>query len=487
MNSEASERESPYVIQQAKYRTYPGRRYAGNPFVEALPFLEDDDSSAILRHIEHFPEEPRLADRKLPVLIRVDEVDEIDSIIYPFASYRRFGPSIYSVIKDAYHARNPISLVDRQRRTLIAQAKGDQKLVLPSDWNCTSKGLGLFGTSGTGKTTVCRAVSLPLQTVIEHTKYKDHPLVCRQIPWLGIQIPHDATVRSLCIQFFSEVDAVLANTQYEREARGVGGIAEMALLMTKVATAVSLGALFVDDLQNLKAARGPQIEFVLNLFSQLMDKGGISIVVAGTPAIGTLVETNVRNIRKLVTGGETRLEPMRWKSAELFAFQDAYWPYQWVKTPKRLTLEIRRAWFEASGGNPAFLVLAFSMAQRIEIGGREVIDEISFARALRECMPLLIPAVRALLSGDRAALLRFDDLLFTKPFDALRRDIQREAPHAADDVGPVEEFEEVLEAEAEATKEAPKKSRKASTPAKRVRRANDKAEALPQEDPLAMR
>jgi hypothetical protein len=473
----------------ARYRDYPGRRYAEHPFVEALPLI-DVDKDAIQRRLKNIPTPPTAADRKLPEMVRFDEVNTIGDIVYARPAYKRLAPSLLSNLKEGYFARNPLTIEDKRRRHLIALSENLGDLQLPANWKSSARGSALFGQSGSGKTTFVETLSLPLQVVIVHTSYRGQPLQCRQVPWLKLRIPHDGTVRSLCIQFFTAVDSMLGDTNYEREARRVGRIAEMVLLIAKVATAISLGMIVIDELQNLKAARGPQVEHLLNLFSQLIELAGIPLLVIGTPAVQSLMESNVRNIRKLTSGAETRLEAMAFGSPELAHFQDEIWEFQWTRHKASLTQPIREAWNRAGGGNPAFTVMSFMFAQRIEIGGREVIDETTFARVSKSYMASLQPAIRALCSGSEAAMNEFDDLIFTKQFDALRMAIRWDAGAAPSSPGgPVSEFDELATAEEQIAQRAARGKR--SGDARRTSRVtqNERVnfKASPVEDPLLLR
>lgn len=429
-----------YVSIPANYQPTGVRRYDGNPFIEALPRMEERKND-ILARIEHYPEKPSSADRKKSELVRLAELSTINSIVYPFAVYKRAATNLTANVREPYVARNPLSVEDRQRRHAIA-TDGTSGAPFPRNWQSTAKGQSLLGMSGSGKTTFCDAFSLPLQVVIEHTSYKGQPLSCRQIPWIKLRVAHDGTLKSLCLQFFETIDAILGDTKYAAEARSVRSISLMVGLMAKVATTVSLGTVFADEVQNLKSARAGHAEHVLNLFSEIIEKAGVTLVIAGTPAVEAVIDTNARNIRKLNSGGESRFLQMKLGDPEFNAFCDTYWDYQYVKKPLALSESIRKAWYRAGAGNPAFTALVFLLAQRTEIGGRECIDEVSFERASKNDMAILGPAIRALRSGDPQALLEFDDLLFTEGGQSLMTMIRRSVD-VESDTATAEEFDDV--------------------------------------------
>lgn len=429
-----------YVSVPANYQVTGVTRYLGNPFIEALPPLEQTKNQ-ILDRIRNTPPPPTRAARKLGELVRIAEVGCINEIVYPFAEYKRAGVNLTTNIREAYVGRNPLSVEDLQRRHAIA-LQNDGSIPFPKNWISTAKGQSLLGISGSGKTTFATAFALPYLIVIEHTEYNGKPLNVRQIPWVGLRMSHDATLKSLCLQFFSTVDGILKNTTYLRQAESVGSIARMVMLIAKVADAVSIGAIFIDEVQNLKAAVGKNATFVLNLFSEIIERAGVTLVIAGTPAVESVIHENVRNLRKLNSGGESNFVQMRLDDPEFDAFTDLYWDYQYVKNPRPLDTDTRKAWHSAGAGNPAFTALAFMLAQRNEIGGREVIDKDAFDRVAKIDMAILEPAIRALRSGKASKLRDFDDLLFKSGCKELRKLI---AWSDGDDDKPAnpEEFDEI--------------------------------------------
>ncbi|MFS0756119.1 ATP-binding protein [Noviherbaspirillum sp. 1P10PC] len=464
-----------YISIPATYRSTGVRRFDGNPFIEALPPLETS-KDAILDRLKNYPPVPTTADLKKSELVRSAEVGCINEIVYPFAEYKRAGTNLTMNIRESYVARNPLSVQDVQRRHAIALNQSD--VLFPSNWVSTAKGQTLLGISGSGKTTFATAFSLPYQVVIEHTEYQGKPLICRQIPWVNIRMSHDATLKSLCLQFFEVVDHILGNTNYRRQAESVRIVARMVMLIAQVATAVSVGVIFIDEIQNLKAAIGKNAVFVLNLFSEIIEKAGVTLVVAGTPALGSVIDENVRNLRKLNSGGESTLAQMKYGDPEFNAFCDTYWEYQYVKKPVALNTKIREAWHNCGAGNPAFTALSFMLAQRNEIGGREVIDAAAFDRVSKIDMAILEPAIAALRSGKGSELKKFDDLLFKEGCTSLRKLIAwsdgGETPSQNND-----EFSELQE-----TSAVVRRKGKNNSSESQKRLVKGATIALPTEDPL---
>ncbi len=160
---------------------------------------------------------------------------------------------------------------------------------------------------------------------------------------------------------------------------------------------------------------------MLNVFSEIIEGLGISLLVLATPAVQTVLEKNVRNVRKITSSGMTVIEPMKKDDGQWDLFCDRCWGYTFLKNKPALSKSIRDAWFGASAGNTAFVILAFMLSQRSEIGGCETLDAAAFERTAAKEMAFLQPANAALRSGKPGDLQQFDDLLFDDRFIELRR------------------------------------------------------------------
>lgn len=405
-------------IYPAMYSGTGVERFDGNPFIEALPPLERAKKS-FLTNLAHYPTPPSSKLRRAGEVVRTMELSMLGDIIHPYPEYQNAGLALATILRESYVARNPLSVIDTQRRHALA-AQGKDGLPFPSNWKSSAKGHFIMAISGMGKTTFARAFLLRYPQVIKHERYKGRSLQCHQVVYLVLRVPHDATLKTLCLQFFAEIDKLLA-TEYFRRAIGLRQVAPMVQLMHEVATAVSLGFLVVDEAQNLRNARSGNASFVLNLFSEVIERLGISLLVLATPAVQSVIEDSVRNARKLVSYGHTVFLPMKKDDLLWHDFCDTYWQYSFVKRKGVLTKEIRDAWHRVSAGNTAFAALAFLLAQRNEIGMREVVDVSSFERTATTDLAFLQPAISALHKGTPEALRAFDDLLFSPKYQALRR------------------------------------------------------------------
>jgi hypothetical protein len=409
---------TPIEVLQAAYQDTGVSRFNGNPFIEALPAIEQTKIE-FLTLLSNYPPKPTAATRRAGEVVRIMELSSVNDLVFPFPEYQKAGLALATMMRDTYVARNPLTILDRQRRHALATSNTDG-FPFPSNWKSSAKGHFMMAVSGMGKTTFALAYLLRYPRVIEHSMYKGSPLKCHQVVYVVLRVPHDATLKSLCIQFFDEIDGLLG-TNYARQAHAIRNVAPMVELMNRVATAVSLGFMVIDEVQNLRSARGANAEHVLNLFSEIIERLGISLLALATPAVQSVIEGSVRNARKLASYGETVLRPMAKNDPQWQDFCETYWDYSYVKKKGPLTKDILDAWHAASAGNTAFAALAFTLSQRNEIGGREVIDTAAFARTAATDMAFLQPAIAALRSNDPKKLRAFDDLIFSPQYRSLRK------------------------------------------------------------------
>lgn len=424
---------------RAKYTETGVSRYRGNPFIEALPPLPKTKSE-LLTCTANYPDPPTAAVRRAGEVIRIAELRMLSDLRLPLPEYHRASIALTIGIREPYVPRNPMTVSDVRRRHEVAgatsPARCDSALELIQS---RAVGYTVVAQTGMGKTTHILSVLKNYRQVIHHREYLGRPIVCVQITYLILRCPHDGTLKSLCLQFFEQVDAKLG-TAYLKQAVGVRGIAPMVMLMKTVATQISLGLIVIDELQNLHVAGEARAELMLSLFSDLLEKVGVSLFVLATPAVQSVLEKGVRNIRKLTTSGDLAVAPFKEYSPQWKAFTDAYWTYSFTRNHGTLTSAVRRAWWNASGGNYAFAAAAFYLAQVDAIGGTEKVDEVAFQRVSTRQMAFLRPAISALRSGNPRSLQHFDDLILKKPYERLRSlvGVQQDSS----DAYPNQEFEE---------------------------------------------
>lgn len=414
--------------------------------------------------LANYPKKPTRQELKANDVERSMNVKTIlNDVVQPFPEYQKAALALATIIRSAYVARNPLATTSVQMRHALVS--DGLSVPFPPDWKSSASGHLIISVTGMGKTTFIKAFLLQYPRVIRHEIYNGKMLSCCQVVYVYLTVPHDATLKSLCLQFFYEIDLLLG-TAYSKQAKGVRQIAPMVQLMREVASATSLGFIVVDEVQNLKSARGGNAEFVLNLFSEIIERMGISLCLVATPAIGAILDESVRNSRKMTSSGETVFSPMKLGSPDWDVFCETYWDYQYVRNKKALSKDLKKAWHKHSAGNTAFAAHLFKLAQAEAIGTTEEIDAPLFEQVFSQEMSFLQPAIAALTSGRLEDLRKFEDLMFAPRYHNLCERLGAKpvgGPLPMSSAADSDEFEDIQDSNEE-VKERKKSKKSASEP-----------------------
>lgn len=208
--------------------------YTGNPLIEALSKIMDEDELGLLRTIRH-----------------------------------------------GYVARNPLQGESAQKyhvrfeNRVCVNKKWDHVEVIQS----TAAGYYIIDVSGQGKSPDVDLNLLLYPQVIHHTCYNKQPLIMAQLVWLKLNCPVDGSIKGLCINFFQAVDALLGTTYFKKLVTRGSIVDALIHQMARVATTHCLGALVIDDIQNLSQAKSSSSEKMLIFFKQLNKTIGVPIVL----------------------------------------------------------------------------------------------------------------------------------------------------------------------------------------------------------------
>jgi hypothetical protein len=453
----------PAVIAEAVYNEQWDEDYEGNPLIEALDPLPED-LNMFMTGLAHEPALPTAADLKLPSIRRLTKLKRLRDVIFPLPEYKQAGIDLSMLLQEGYAARNPMTDMESRRATAIANWNINNPLKLPPGWKSSAAGHLFISSTGTGKTTFVTVFLSRIRQVIDHNGYKGQDYKQRQVVWIKLSVPPDGTLKAFCLSFFKEVDR-LVGTNYLRQAHAAETVPKMTLLMGRVAHAIALGMLVIDEFQNLRATKSEQGVIVLNMFVSLIEDVGIPIVTLATPKVYQLFALKARDSRKLTDSGTTVIPLMSKGSVQWKAFCETLWKYTYTSTKPALTPAVVDAWYKASGGNAGFAVTAFRRAQRQAIIHDSELDEHTFEMVLNTDMAVLKPAIDALVSGRSEDIAVFEDLLTGPQAIALRAmiapDIDLE-PRNADRAQrePIAEPRADVEEEFDELKEPPPKKKK---------------------------
>jgi hypothetical protein len=417
MNEPARLRQPSDNFVDAIYRPSEVPEFSGNPLIEALPSILDDEAWA-----ELLGTYPRIhaSERELPVHLRSYFVLRLQRYFLPLPRHIELAQRIGLIIRNGYLGRNPLT-ADRGRLLQKAyQSVQEEKQagVTFKDFN-PAVSMALMGFSGMGKTTSVERILGTYPQVIFHKEYALH-----QVVWLKIDCPKGGSTRQLGFDFFSALDGLLG-TRHRDEFSDRSHADGLLSSAKHYAVVYNLGVLVIDEIQNLAVKKSGGREEMLNFFQEICNTLSVPVVLMGTNKALKTLQPDFRQARRNAGIGAFIWEAMPNDDEWQFAVEDM-WQYQWVRKPVPFSPDIAESLYKPIQGIRAILGTAFQLAQlRAMRTGEETVTPETITRIIeREFQPVL-PMLKALASRDPRRLRNYEDIL-PMDFEELMRKAQME-------------------------------------------------------------
>ncbi|MBD1553156.1 ATP-binding protein [Pseudomonas typographi] len=387
----------------ASYTKQAISEYAGNPLIEALPPILSE--TVAMELLSNFPQLVSPEELNLEGATRIHCIERLKTIVQPFLLHLELESMISLLIRRGYVGRNPTS-PDTVRH--LHSLSGAQRY--HDAFKSTADSFSVVGLSGIGKSTALHAILSLYPQTIRHARYEGQQFVHTQITWLKLDCPRDGSLGGLCQQFFHAVGEALGDKDFHKRHRH-RNINDALQQMEQVASTFFIGALLIDELQNLHLAKTGGKESMMNFFLSLVNNIGIPVVFIGTNSMVSLVSDVLRVARRSCGGGMVEFKRFE-KGDEWAILVDSLWGYQWCRQAADLTPEIYDVLYELTQGVTDFLVKLLVLSQRYAIqSGAECLTAELIRNVSNAKMQILQPALLALRSRDPARMRRFDDLL----------------------------------------------------------------------------
>jgi hypothetical protein len=401
----------------------PGiERYRNNPFIEALtPIMSVEQiRKRLTGKVKYNPKDVFSNARE-----RAHEVSSLlDDFFQPIANHLQLEEKISIMIRGGYVGRN---LVDGSLNTHMQNGyerimSGELDSFRFAQTNSTAKSLSLIGCSGSGKSSTINRILATYPQVIYH---EEHNFI--QLSYLKIECPHNGSLKSLCLNFFRELDRVLHTNYEEKYTRKRHGPEMLLALMSQAATQKAIGILVIDEIQRLSRKHAGGKEKMLEFFVELVNVIGVPVIMVGTPKARPIFELELQSGRRSAGFGSLSWQPMRaekptkdkktgkLRKTEWIAFSDKLWRYQWLlKRDEVLSDDIRECWYDLSQGVLDIVVKLFVLAQLRAIAtGVERITVNLLKQVYHDELKPVHPMLAALRSGDVEKIKDFSDLQLT--------------------------------------------------------------------------
>jgi hypothetical protein len=396
--------------QEAIYSEQPSALsdYAGNPLIEALPPVWDSNEVIdMLSYNDGYHD----GERQLEPYYRIHNVLRLFRYFQPLEQHIDIDQRFSLCIRQGYLHRSPISPDYAMALADGYKAIKSGSYVLPRECSPTGSGFTIIGLSGVGKTSAVTRILNLYPQVIVHSRYRNMPLVLKQIVWLKLDCPHDGLVKGLCVEFFGAVDRAAGTNYFETCAKRTSTIDIMMQRMEQITRLHCIGVLVIDEIQHLSRAKGGGSANMLNFLVTLVNKIGIPVVLIGTTPAMSVLQSEFRQARRS-SGYQGDLLWDRMKNdASWDIFVSSMWGNQWTAQNVPLTAELRDALYYESQGITDIAIKVYAMAQIRAIGSRtESFSPNDFRIVASEKLGLIKHALDALRSGDKRRIAAIGDI-----------------------------------------------------------------------------
>ncbi|WP_407271812.1 AAA family ATPase [Radiobacillus sp. PE A8.2] len=397
--------QSGKLAQIAHYTEQEIDMYRGNPLIECLPpILSQEEAFDQLSYEPNY--DPK--ERELSSHFRYHGLMGMTRFFQPVRQHLDLQDRFSRFIRHGYTGRNPLAknhtevLNEFHKGLLEGKAIKD----IP-DIRSFASSFTLMGYSGIGKTTAIeRILSLYPQMIV----HKD-PMNVIQIVWLKLNCPHDGSLKSLCMDFFSKIDNLIGTNYFEKYGKPRNSISSMITRMGQISRLHCIGALIIDEIQHLLTSKDNGSEKMMNFFVTLVNEIGIPVMMIGTMKARTVLQRDFRQARRGSGQGDMVWQQME-RNDDWDILIESMWEYQWTNNFTELTSEINDTLYEESQGIVDIAVKLFVLSQGRAIRtSQEKITPALIRKVAKEELRLVQPMLRALKSGLISEIEKYEDII----------------------------------------------------------------------------
>lgn len=383
--------------------------YQGNPLIEALPKILDEDS--VIEQLQDYPVLDE-SERQLPAHLRLHLIQNVFELFIVLSHHLDLEQRFSRMIRAGYRARNPVQRDFWQsNQEKVELLRTGQKLSFSSCKRSTATGFTILGISGVGKTTAIESILNLYPQVIFHNSYKQYNLTLTQLVWLKLECPADGSVKGLCINFFQAVDDIFGtNYYYIYASNGKKTVNEMMPNMALVAANINLGVLVIDEIQSLTKLNIGGYEKILDFFVELINTIGLPVVLVGTYKAWSILGNQFRQIRRGTGQGDFIWERMK-EDEDWQLFVEGLWKYQYLKHDCKLNSKFSHALYYECQGITDFAIKIFMLAQaRAITTGTEKLTVGLIKSVAKDCLRTARDILDALKINDLQKLQNCEDV-----------------------------------------------------------------------------
>ncbi len=323
--------------------------------------------------------------RGLSAMERRERIDEVNGVFVALPRHQNLEELVMSTIRQAALA---FPLTDR----FLEDTVNPSNLAADARKKCSRRSVGagaVFGGVGGGKTESLVQILMASPQTILHSHYNGKTLGFTQIAWMYISMPPKASAFGFLLMIAGVLDLIL-KTNYWTEVMNARNHAEATAIVVSRLNLNAVGAVFCDELQNIKVGSRTERDLLENTIQELVNLTHTRFVFIGTDESRDAVNSEALHRRMVGERGQLTWGPLKWGPDwdDLIA---AVWQWLVTKAPTPLTPGLSALLYRLTGGVPDYAKKLITTTQAAVIGDpknpEEQMSEEVFVRVMRNRFP----------------------------------------------------------------------------------------------------
>ncbi len=327
---------------------------SGNPLIEALP-----DSLEQAHFFEAIQEYPVLPESLNTPTRRKRALSQLSSLFVPLDYMYPVYDSLVRMMETSYHTLTSKESVIRMNKLFASGG-------CIGGYGTQAQSGSLLGTPGLGKTSTVKRCLILIPQVIAHEKYLRKPFFCKQVLWLFVECPSDASQKTMAYNIVRALDLAVGGNHLDYLMRSRSSASSAVATYIKVlCMTYHVGLLVIDEIQNVvsTAQRTNKVKPLVRFLTELTNDTCTSIYFVGTTLAETVFQSE-EYLRRRTRG--PRLLPFKPDHAYR-DFLSKIWPYQVTVEQAEPTDKLANVLYDYSGGIPAYITRIFEKAQALAL------------------------------------------------------------------------------------------------------------------------